>query len=97
MTDRQMLCLICNLLSGFNIARRTAMESMYTKVPYLTTIGGEANFFFKVRKFLGSFRYRKTSNFLCMPVRKSQVRFFVLLTCKSKIRKFLQNIAQLCK
>jgi hypothetical protein len=32
---------------------------------------------FKIRKFLGSFRYRKFTNFLGVPVRKSQIRQFL--------------------
>ncbi len=50
--------------------------------------GGYANFFkvcnSQIRKSLGPFRYHKSANFSGVPVRKS------------KIRKFLQNYAQLC-
>jgi hypothetical protein len=46
---------------------------------------------FKVRKFLGSFRYRKSEIFLSVPVRK----FFWLIR-KSQIHKFLQKNALLC-
>jgi hypothetical protein len=46
--------------------------------------------FFKVRKFLCSFRYCKSANFLDVTVRKSQVRKFLLLIRQSHTRKFLQ-------
>ncbi len=57
--------------------------------------------FFKVRKrqlrkFLGSFRNRKSANVLGVPVRKSQIRNLLCFTYKSQICKFLQNTAQLC-
>ncbi len=50
----------------------------------------------KNRKFLGSFRYRKSANFLCVPVCKWQIRKFLWFFRKSQIRKYLQNTAQLC-
>jgi hypothetical protein len=42
--------------------------------------GGQANFFFKVRKsqiskLLGSYRYGKFANFLGVPVRKQVIKF----------------------
>ncbi len=40
----------------------------------------------KIRKFLSSFRYQKSVNFLGVPVRKSQIRNFL----------FSQNTAKLC-
>jgi hypothetical protein len=49
----------------------------------------------QIRKFLGSFRCRKSANFLGVTVRKSRIQT-LLLICKSKIRKFLQNTALLC-
>ncbi len=42
----------------------------------------------QIRKFWGSFRYRKSAYFLGMSVRKSQICKFLWL-----IRKFLQNTA----
>jgi hypothetical protein len=50
---------------------------------------GKQTFFLKVcksqiRKVLGSFRYRKSGNFLGVPI------------CKSKNRQIQQNAAQLC-
>jgi hypothetical protein len=47
--------------------------------------GGHANLVFsqqsRIRKFLGSCGYRKSTNFLCLPVRKSQFR--KILRCSS--------------
>ncbi len=58
------------------------------------TRGGQANFFkvrkSQIRKVLGSFRNRKSANFLGVPVRKSQVCNIFRFICK-----FLQNTAQL--
>ncbi len=51
----------------------------------------------QILEFLGSFRYWKSVNFLCVPVCKSQFRKkFLGLIRKSQIRIFLQNAAQLC-
>jgi hypothetical protein len=36
----------------------------------------------KIREFLGSFRYRKCTNFIRVPVHKSQIRNFFKLICK---------------
>ncbi len=45
----------------------------------------------QIRKFLGSFRYRKSANFLDVPVRKSQIRKLLWLIGKSQIRKSTEN------
>jgi hypothetical protein len=44
----------------------------------------------QIRKFLGSFRYRKSANIVGLPVRK-----FYYLSANRKSAKFLQNTAQL--
>ncbi len=49
----------------------------------------------QIRKFLGSFCYLKSANFLCEPIRKLQIRKCSWLIRKSWIKMFLQNIAQL--
>ncbi len=49
----------------------------------------------RIRKFLGSFLYRKSANFLGVPVRKSQIRNFFMITSYSQICKFPKNTAQL--
>ncbi len=54
--------------------------------------GGQANFFLvfksEIRKLRGSFRYRKSANFLGVPVSKSQIRKFLYLIRRSQKRKF---------
>ena len=47
----------------------------------------------QIRKFLGSFRYRKSANFLGVLSANWQI---VMINPKLKIRKFLQNTAQIC-
>jgi hypothetical protein len=44
----------------------------------------------QIRKFMGSFRNRKSANFSGAPARKSQIRKFWLIR-KSQIRKFPQK------
>jgi hypothetical protein len=48
----------------------------------------------QIRKFLDSFRYRKSATFLGMPVRKPQIRKFLWII--RTFRKFLLNTSQLC-
>ncbi len=50
----------------------------------------------QIRKFLGSFRYRKSAHFLGKPLCKSKICNFLLISPQIAIRKFLQNTAQLC-
>ncbi len=54
--------------------------------------GGQANFFFNPQianqQSLGSFRYRKSANFLGVPVCKSQIRKFFVYSANPKSTNF---------
>ncbi len=86
---------------SFEIKANRACWNIYILFPFSTVQIVRTKLCFlvrksQIRKFLGSFRYRKSAKKLCVPVRKSQIRKFLRLIRKSKIRKFLQNTSQLC-
>ncbi len=73
-----------NLLQKCSLENYLPYKHTYvvTKMLYsiLVSKGGQVNFFVetanrkKIRKFLILLRNRKSANFLCVPVRKSQIR-----------------------
>ncbi len=56
--------------------------------------GARLVFFVEVRKFLGSFCFRKYANFISVPVRKSNVQILMIIP---QIHTFVHNTAQLCQ